>query len=152
MHRGIPPQNPACFVPVLWNGSLVLQPALLRALFPFAPHAHAKTHTCKLGIECQELLYWTCSSKRIKTFKRKRKRFCSFPHSTPDFWGRQEIDNFDLYLCCCQFLWHISSCLLCLCFSDVLCNMSKQKANYAPAGRLGVLWVLAQCDVLWAGF
>lgn len=111
-----------------------------------------KSHTCKIDFQCQKLLCWMCSSKRTKTFWRKKKpRFFSFPHSIPDFWVRQEVDNFDLYLCCCQFFWHIYLCLHCLCFSDVLGNESKQKANYAPTGRLRVLWLFGTmwCIVSW---
>lgn len=57
------------------------------------------------------------------------------------------MDNFDLHLCCCQVLWHISSCLLCLCFSDVLCNMSKQKASRKPWSALMVWHCVMHCEL-----
>lgn len=90
-------------------------------------------------------------AKELKSFEEKKPRFCSFPHYIPYFWVRQEVDNFDLYSCCCQVFQHIYLCLHCLCFSDVLCNVSKQKAKYAPTGRLRVLWFFGTvwCIVSW---
>lgn len=105
----------------------------------------------KQTLNAKKLPCWIHSSKRTKTFWRKNPQFCSFPHSIPDFWVRQEVDNFDLYSCCCQVFQHIDSCLHCLCFSDVLCNVSMQKANYAPTGRLRALWFFGTvwCIVSW---